>query len=176
MNKSLQQRTVDRLSKDPELSAAQILSGADILGTADELKARQVPVPEWTPNGLVYVAELDADERDELETQWLDYRDCRNDDQSSVGFRAFVAAFCLCNCKRDRLFADDVEKAAQIIGNRNGKATSRIFATASRINGLTASDIDQLEKNSPAPANQEGSDAGSGGSPSTKASDPDDAG
>ena len=123
---------------------------------------RAVPVvtPEWKPGSQVYVAELSADERDQLETDWADYRDNLNEDDSNVGFRSYCVAWCLCNRKRQRLFAGREEVAAQKIGSRNGKATSRVFNVVSMLNGLLKSDIDILEGNSEAtPA---GTDAGSG--------------
>lgn len=138
------------------------LSKADLLaegaGGLESLRAVGVPTPEWKPGSLAYVAELTANERDELEVGWADYKASKGE-EDNVGFRAWCVAFCLCDAERGLLFDnDEVPAAAQRIGKKNGKATSRLFNTISRINGLTKADIDVLEGNSEAtqPENADG--------------------
>ncbi len=54
----------------------------------------------------MYVAELTADERDEMEQGWIGYRSQHNGaDDDNVGFRAYTVAYCLCDANRQRLFA-----------------------------------------------------------------------
>lgn len=132
-------------TKAKTLDSWELLAAQDILGT-DKLQAFPVVTPEWKPGSQVYVAELSADERDQMETAWVEYKEARGE-EDNVGFRAFCVAFCLCDAKRYRLFADREETAAAAIGKRNAKATSRIFNTVSRLNGLTKADIDVLEGN-----------------------------
>lgn len=143
--------------KVPAAMPAESLSAADILSGEDKFRAVPVATPEWKENSRAFVAELDADERDQLETEWGDYKDAL-DEEDNVGFTAFCVAFCLCDSERNRLFEGRVSAAAQKIRGRNAKATRRLFNTASRVNGLTSADIDALEGNSAATA----SDAGSG--------------
>jgi hypothetical protein len=137
------------------------LTADDILGGADDRKLEAVAVatPEWKEGSHVFVAELSADERDQMEELWIAYKRALDDEESNVGFRAFTVAFCLCDLHRNRLFAGRESDVAGRIGSRNGKATSRVFNVCSKINGLTKQDIDELEKNSGAtkPANVVGS-------------------
>ncbi len=122
---------------------------ADELLTAPQQKliAHAVSTPEWKEGSFVYVAELTADERDEMEQGWIGYRSQHNGaDDDNVGFRAYTVAYCLCDANRQRLFAGRESSAAVVIGQRNGKATARVFNTCSKINGLTKADIDALEK------------------------------
>jgi hypothetical protein len=149
------------------VNADEILAADEIVGGMNSLQAIPVPVNEWKENSLVHVAELTADERDELEEEWAKFRDKLNEDGSNVGFRSFVVAWCLCNEQRVRLFAGREAEAAQSIGaNRNGRATARVFNIAARINGLLKEDIDSLEKKSVATPPVDASSAGSGESPS----------
>jgi hypothetical protein len=142
----LEKKTKALAAENKTLNSFDILNGDDILAGKDRLRAVPVPVPEWKPGSQVFVAELSGDERDEFETAWADYKTAR-EEEDNVGFRAFTVAYCLCDDKRWLLFQGRFPEAAQTIGGRNGKATSRLFNTISRINGLTKADIDQLEGN-----------------------------
>ncbi|QDV26744.1 hypothetical protein [Aureliella helgolandensis] len=142
---NLQKKTEAKLAEPKTLNESTILSGADILA-ADKLRAVPVVTHEWKPGSQVYVAELTADERDELEQSWAEYKTAR-DEEDGIGFRAWCAAYCICDEKRNRTFIGRQVEAAETIGKRRGKTTSRIFNTAARINGLTKADIDELEKN-----------------------------
>ena len=90
------------------LTADQLLSSPPV-----KLIAHAVSTPEWVDGSFVYVAELSADERDEMETGWMAYREQHNsDDESNVGFRAYTVAYCLCDANRQRLFAGREAAAA----------------------------------------------------------------
>lgn len=141
-------------------AAQHALGKADLLADDGDtaLRAVGVPTPEWKRGSLVYVAELSANERDELEVGWAEFKAAKGE-ENNVGFRAWCVAFCLCDQERGLLFEpDEVADAAEKIGKRNGKATSRLFNMASKINGLTKQDIDELEGNSEAtpPENADG--------------------
>lgn len=151
-----------------DASAKNALSKLDLLAdetsSLDSLRAVAVPTPEWKAGTLAYVAELSANERDELEVGWSDYKQSKGE-EDNVGFRAWCVAFCLCDVERGLLFdPDEVPAAAERIGKKNGKATSRLFNIISRINGLTKADIDVLEGNFG--ATQPENAAGNGESPS----------
>ena len=82
----------------------------------DSLRAVGVPTPEWKSGSLAYVAELNANERDELEVGWADYKQSKGE-EDNVGFRAWCVAFCLCDVARGLLFEpDEVPAAAERIG------------------------------------------------------------
>lgn len=141
----LEQKTKEKAAEQGKLDSWEILNDSEILA-GDKLRAVPVAVPEWKPGSRVFVAELSADERDEFETAWVEYKQARGE-EDNIGFRAFTVAYCLCNQSRYRSFQGREAEAAQAIGQRNAKATSRLFNTISRINGLTKADIDQLEGN-----------------------------
>lgn len=116
-----------------------MLSIADIL-KEDDLPAHKVDVPEW--GGVVYVATLRADERDAMEALIVEKRDATG----IVGISSLVVAYCLCDDKGQRLFANDLETAAAKINRRSGAGVQRIFNKCSKINGLSKGDLDDLEK------------------------------
>lgn len=145
MSGKLEEKTKAKAAQEKTLSTYEIMNADDILG-GDKLRAVAVAVPEWQAGGQVFVAELSADERDEFETAWVEHKQSRGE-EDNIGFRAFTVAWCLCSPERYRTFVGREAEAAQVIGQRNGKATSRLFNTISRINGLTKADIDSLEGN-----------------------------
>lgn len=119
-----------------------MLSIDDILKPS-ALQAKKVAVPEW--GGDVYVAELRADERDQIETDWLSARD----GESMVGFRGYIVAACLCDPSRKLLFPDPASVFKQI-GAKDARGVTRIFTAACELNGFTKSDQEELVKNSEA--------------------------
>ncbi len=138
------------------------------------LRAVQVCTPELGDDSFVFVAELSADERDELEELWAEKKK-EYDDETQIGFRAWVVAYCLCDDQRKRLFDEsNIANAAAALGRKAAKPMARIFNAACRINGLLRSDVDTLEKNSAAKTGPQG--VGSGESPSASASQVDEPG
>ena len=145
------------------LDAAALLTSEEL-----PLRAVQVCTPELGAESFVFVAELSADERDELEELWAEKKK-EYEDETQIGFRAWVVAYCLCDDQRKRLFDEDkIADAAAALGRKAAKPMARIFNTACRINGLLKSDVDTLEKNSVAKTGPQGD--GSGESPSASAS------
>jgi uncharacterized lipoprotein len=132
-------------AKQPTIES--VLGADNVLSSHDKLRAVPVATHEWQPNSRAFVCEMNSDERDQFETDWVEYRESLDDDDNNVGFRAFTVAWGLCDADRNRLFAGREAEAAQVIGARSGKTTARLFNTLSRINGLTKADIDALEKN-----------------------------
>jgi hypothetical protein len=128
-----------------------MLTAEDILKPSD-LKAVRVDVPEW--GGCVYVAELRADERDRIETDWLSCRE----GESMVGFRGYITAACLCDESRKFLFPEPVQ-VYKAIGAKDSKGVTRVFSRACELNGFTKADQDELLKNSEAAPNASGSGA-----------------
>lgn len=126
-----------------------MLSIDDILKPSD-LQAIEVSVPEW--GGSVYVAELTADERDRIETEWLEVRD----GESMVGFRGYIATACLCDGKRQLLFKSPGEVFHKL-GAKGAGGVTRVFSKACELNGFTKSDQEELVKNSEAGPNVSGS-------------------
>lgn len=143
---SLKEKTEAKKTKQKPLNSYDLLNGDDILSPREKLRAVLVATPEWQANGAVHVAELTGDERDAMEVAWAEHKEALGE-EDNVGFRAFAVAYCICSENRVRLFSGREAEAAQVIGGRNGKATSRLFNTISRINGLTKADVDALEGN-----------------------------
>ncbi|GAB5402802.1 MAG: hypothetical protein Aurels2KO_10330 [Aureliella sp.] len=142
----LEKKTETKLAETTTMDSVSVMVADDILA-ADRLRAVPVTTHEWQANSQAFVCEMSADERDQFETDWVDYKQSLGDEENNVGFRAFAVAWCLCNKERHRLFEGREPIAAQSIGKKSGKATARLFNTISRVNGLTKADIDALEKN-----------------------------
>jgi hypothetical protein len=115
---------------------------AEQLLQPDDLPVEEVRVPEW--GGSVHVRTLRADERDDLEQKWLAIRDAQGG--SLTGFRAFLVAFALANPDGTPLFADPSEVYCTI-GQKRASAVDRVFEVASRMNGVSKKDEEELEKN-----------------------------
>ncbi len=113
-----------------------MLSRDEILSASD-LSLEEVEVPEW--GGSVLVRTMTGAERDRMETEFLA--------EKTVNVRARLAAVVLCDDAGRRLFSDaDIV----LLGAKSGAALDRVFAVATRLNGMTKRDVDELEKNSEA--------------------------
>ena len=101
---------------------------------ADDLPKEEVQVPEW--GGSVYVRTLGGFERDLLEAEYSAHK--------HKNLRAKLAALTICDEQGNSLFSiTEVEQ----LGRKSAKALDRIFTVASRLNGLSAQDVEDLEKN-----------------------------
>ena len=127
-----------------------------------ELRPAQIPAAEIEPGSVIYIVQLQPDERDLMESQFLAYqRAVRNGDESAkVGFRKFVFAWCLGDAENKRTLdpgTDENDVDDQFVAQMNQLAKSvplRLLAKAVDIAcqkmGLTKSDQDELVKNSAA--------------------------
>lgn len=112
-----------------------------------ELRRERVEVPEW--GGSVIVRELTGDERDEWESELVELNQTGEGApdvtvKSMRGARARLASLAIVDDKGDRLFiAEDVED----LGKLSAAALGRVFDVASRLSGLTDSDIKELSGN-----------------------------
>lgn len=115
------------------------------------LKAHPVPVYEFGPSMVAWIAELSADERDaRMEAPWLAYKK-KTGQEDNVGLRAFMAAACWCTGP-ERVFVakepEDIEEAALLLGKRDAKPVTRMFSKAQEVNGIGEDAVAELEKNS----------------------------
>lgn len=145
------------MDEEKELTQPQALTAEDFLAAQQSvsLRAIKVPAPEMGEGRFVFVAELSADERDELEVEWSKYRD----DDSIVGIRGFYAAFAVCDGERKRLYrtSEELANAAHVFSAIiHGRFVSRVFNRFTKLNGILQSDIDELEKNSPSDPKESG--------------------
>lgn len=120
---------------------SKILGKTDILKT-DDIKRELVPVPEW--GGSVYVKTMTGPERDQFELSCITGKG-KNRRMSFENVRATAAAFTICDEKGNRLFqANEVIE----LGRKSGNALGRVWEVASRLNGLTQEDVEELAGNS----------------------------
>ena len=137
------------------------------LAASAPLQSHPVPVYEFGAGRVAYIAELSADERDSrIERPWQDHKD-RTGSDSMEHFRALAVAACWCAGQDRQFVAKDaaaIAVAAEQLGKANGKAVSRMFELADKLNGFTAAAMEDIGKNSP-PA-----ESGSGTSHSMPAS------
>lgn len=115
------------------------------LANAPKLQCESVPVPEFGEGKVVWIAELNADEVDErIERAWLKHKE-RTGQEDNAGFRAFAPAACWCTGPERTFAACDAEaiaEAAKLFG-RLGKAVTRLWQVAARLNGLTEDDAEK---------------------------------
>ena len=114
------------------LTKTQILKAKDIV-------TETVNVPEW--GGDVIVTTLSSKVRDLWEQSMLDSD--RNVDLSNA--KAKLCARAIVDEKGERIFNDNDIEA---LGKKSASVLSRIYAVASRLNGLSPDDIEELVKNS----------------------------
>lgn len=107
---------------------------------ANDFRSETLHVPEW--GGEVSIGIMTGTERDAFEAECYA---ARNGSAFTPNIRARVAAWTIRGADGQRLFtAADVAE----LGKRNGVALERVYAAAERVNGLTKSALEELEKNS----------------------------
>lgn len=112
----------------------------DKILNAQDLKREAVVVPEW--DGVtVYVRTLTGAERDAFESSILDAAGKVTRDNA----RAKLVGRCVVDEAGGRVF-DEADIAA--LGRKSASALDRLFSVASRLNGLSNKDVEELEKNS----------------------------
>lgn len=116
----------------------KILSRDEIL-TAPDLPMERVEVPEW--GGSVYVRTMTGAERDAWEVNDVKRRKETGD---SGNIRAMLAALTLCDQSGKLLFSlADVET----LGGKSAAGLDRVVDVALKLNRITQSDFEDLEKN-----------------------------
>jgi hypothetical protein len=119
------------------------LSADDILG-ADDLKPEAVDVPEW--GGTVLVRGMNGTERDRFESAMLaDNMKGLSKDKALENYRARLAAATMVDADGKRLFRSDAE--TKRLGTKSAQALTRVVEVASKLSGLTDSDLEELTGN-----------------------------
>jgi len=116
----------------------------DAILTADDLKREEVDVPEW--GGSVLVREMTGTERDQYERRMVQAKGNKpgiNLD-GLVNMRAWVAVRCIIGEDGKQLFS---EKDVAALGRKSAAALDRVYDVATRLSGLSAEDVEDLEKN-----------------------------
>ncbi len=115
-----------------------MLSAEQILKADDRGEIEKVNVPEW--GGDVYVSIMSGAARDYFELEAS--KAVENPGSNSI--RALLCAATICDESGKRLFANNqITKLSE----KSGRALDRVFSVAQRVNKITDSDIEELEKN-----------------------------
>lgn len=101
---------------------------------ADDLPGEKVEVAEWGIS--VTLRTLTAAERDKFEDA------CTTNKANNI--RARLVSLCMVDDAGARIFSDN--EVSQL-GGKSGLVLDRLFAIASRLNGFSAADAVELEKN-----------------------------
>ena len=104
-----------------------------------------VEVLEW--GGTVYVRPMSAGERDRWEGELLERGEKRKESiaKATENLRAVFLAKCLCDDTGVLLFGPEDIVA---LATKSYRAMDRAYEAAQSLNGLSAADVDELEKNS----------------------------
>jgi hypothetical protein len=108
---------------------------------ADDLPRERVAIKSW--GGEVYIRSFTGEERDVFEESLLD-RSNGDVKRTLANFRAKLVALCLVNDQGQRLFTAE---QAEELGRKNGAILDQLAATAQKLNGLSAGDVENLTKN-----------------------------
>lgn len=123
-----------------------LLGKEDILKIKD-LKFEEVDVPEW--GGKIRVRMMTGTERDSFE-QSIMKAEGKEFVRDMTNMRAKLLVRTICDADNKRVFGD---KDVDIIGGKAASALEKIFEAAQRLNKLSASDAEELEKNSESEGN-----------------------
>jgi hypothetical protein len=129
------------------MAVKTFLNKAEILGQ-DDLKTEDVQIPEWG-GAWVRVRTLNASERDHWEAGIVN-RIGKKTVFNSENIRARLCLLCLVDEEGNRLF-DDGDMFP--LGGKSAAALSRIYDVASRLNGLSDADVEELAGESNAAQN-----------------------
>jgi hypothetical protein len=116
-----------------------VLLSRDAILSASDLPTEDVEVPEW--GGSVRVRTMTGAERDQLEGEQIALP---KGDQAR-NFRARLVVRTACDEAGASLFTvSDVNALA----GKSAAALDRVFTVATRLNGMSKTDVEELEKNS----------------------------
>lgn len=109
----------------------------DQILNSDDLPRVKVRIPEWgDKDSFIYVRTMTASERDSFEAEHLK--------SATANCRARLAARTVCDQLGERIF---IEADIQKLGGKSSRPLARIFDAAVKLNGISKSDVEELEKN-----------------------------
>ena len=119
----------------------KLLTADDILG-ADDLPKELVECPEW--GGHVFIRTFQSTERDAWEQSIVLVRESSKE-ANLENARANLVSRVACDDEGKALFTvHQIEN----LGQKSAKALGRCFDVATRLNGLSTDDMDEIVKNS----------------------------
>lgn len=102
---------------------------------SDDLKPVKVEVPEW--GGEVFIRNMTAAERDHFESSVI-----QGNKQNMKNLRSRLVVLCAVDESGKRIFNDS---DADALGKKSAAAVDRLFTAASKHNGFSSKDIEELE-------------------------------
>ncbi len=121
------------------------LTASNFFDHAPTLNPARVELPELGDSAFVYVMAHTADQRDQIESEWLP----RREKKELVGWRAFMAARVVCDENNNPLFAPaQYDETAAKFANYPATVCDRIVTVYNKLNGVSEEDQRELEKNS----------------------------
>lgn len=118
-----------------------LLSRDQILD-ADDLKTKDVPVPEW--GGEVRVRTLSGEERDKFEASMIELKKDGSVKRNSENVRARLVVVCVVNEQGEQMFNNaDV----RMLGKKSSAALDRVASAAQELNAFSEDDIAELAEN-----------------------------
>jgi hypothetical protein len=116
-----------------------LLTKDQIIG-ADDREFVEVDVPEW--GGMVRLGSMTAAERDAFEAQFVDFKGKGKAKGDALkNFRARYVARCIVDEEGEPLFSAADMKA---LGDKSAAVISRLFDEASKLNGMSDKDVEEL--------------------------------
>lgn len=129
----------------------KFLTREEILGV-DDIETEEVSVPEW--GGIVLVRALSGTQRNQWETQFTRFTGKQVEMTAKTEHmrESLVAASVVC-CDGITTDVRDLpllftETDVEALGKKSAAALERVFKVASRLSGITESDIEDQVKNS----------------------------
>lgn len=111
----------------------------DAILQADDLPTEVVNIPEW--GGDVIVRTMPGTERDQFEQEVMEITEGK---KKAKNIRSLLCVRVLVDDEGERIFTDE---DAQALGKKSSLVLDRIYDIAQRLNGVTAEDVDEMEKN-----------------------------
>ena len=111
----------------------------------DVTELGNIPTGQTEPEPtFVYVTEVAAQIRDEIEDHFVSYSKKGRAKISLTNVRAIVATYCCVNENGDRIFEYE---DADWLSTKSAAALSRIYDAYNELNGISEEDQEELEKN-----------------------------
>jgi len=111
---------------------------------ADDLKTEEVNVPEW--GGVVVVKAMTGTERDAFEASTVDTRNPEKRTFENIRAKLVSRTVIDPDTKKRLFTVADIE----VLGKKSAAALDRIYTVSSKLSKVSADDVEELLKNSPA--------------------------
>lgn len=119
-----------------------LLTIDQILGK-DDREYKDVEVPEW--GGSVRLRAMSSKARDAYEARIYMSRQKDGDEGAMDNVRASLVAQCMCDEEGNNLKLG--KKQVEALGGQSAAVVNRLFDVARKLNGISDSDVEELEKN-----------------------------